>query len=255
MTSARSAYMLGLDLGKKRDYTALAVLKQTPVPTGRTQHVWAGERPNGESYYEWQSELEYSYDLIHLDRWQGKDYRDAIPVVQAVVQRVRQAASQEFFQRNGYTRAGEGEPVVSLVVDQTGVGEAVIESLREAGLVCQGIVIHGGDSVNPMDGGYRVPKRELVGVVEVLLQNRRLRIGRTIPMAQVLVNELQSFQAKIKLTTGHTSYAADESWREGEHDDTVLAVAMAAWYGEHVNPLRQHAQFEAIMDAMTQEMY
>lgn len=231
MTRAPSAYMLGLDLGKKRDWTALSVLKQTRGATG-----------------------EYSYDLIHLDRWQGKDYRAAIPVVNAVVSRVNQAGYQDFFNVHGYTRAGESEPLISLVVDQTGVGEAVVESLREAGLTCQGIVIHGGDTVNRMDGGYRVPKRELVGVVEILLQNRRLRIGSAVPMAHVLVQELQAFQATIKLSTGHTSYAADESWRENPHDDTVLSVAMAAWYGEHIDPVTQQLQYNAMIDAWEREL-
>jgi hypothetical protein len=31
----------------------------------------------------------------------------------------------------------------------------------------------------------------------------------------------------------HDSYGA---WREGAHDDLVLAVAVAAWYGEHYSP-------------------
>jgi len=34
---------------------------------------------------------------------------------------------------------------------------------------------------------------------------------------------------KINLATGHDSY---EAWREGDHDDLVLAVAMACWTGE-----------------------
>jgi hypothetical protein len=251
MTLAPSSYMLGLDLGKKRDYTALAVLKQSRVPTGRTIQAWAGERLDGTSIYEMEPELEYSYDLIHLDRWQGKDYRAAIPAVHLVMERVRHAARQEFFELNGFFGTGNGEPVISLVVDQTGVGEAVIESLREAGLACEGIIIHGGDAVSRMDRGYRVPKRELVGTVEVLLENRRLRIGKSIPMASVLVQELQTFKAKIKLTTGHTSYAADEAWRENPHDDTVLAVALAAWYGEHVDPVKSAVQMRELVQAWT----
>jgi hypothetical protein len=254
MTYYPPAYILGLDLGKKRDWTALAVVNQIGFPTGQSYRTWVGYGPGWEAVYDTVDELEYRYDLVHLDRWQGKDYRDAIPVVESVVQRLHQVAYQEFFEARGYTRAGEGEPMISLVVDQTGVGEAVIESLRGAGLSCQGIIIHGGDAVNKMDGGYRVPKRELVGVVEVLLQNRRLRIPKALPMSSVLVQELQAFKATIKLTTGHTTYAADESWRENPHDDTVLAVALAAWYGEHVNPAGQWGQNAAVLQAWANEL-
>jgi hypothetical protein len=36
-------------------------------------------------------------------------------------------------------------------------------------------------------------------------------------------------EVKINIATGHDSY---EAWREGDHDDLVLAVALACWTGE-----------------------
>ena len=45
--------------------------------------------------------------------------------------------------------------------------------------------------------------------------------------AQTLERELQNFQVKINLDTAHDSYGA---WREGSHDDLVLAVALALWF-------------------------
>ena len=53
-------------------------------------------------------------------------------------------------------------------------------------------------------------------------------IARALPEAPVLVEELQNFKLKIT-TAGNDTY---EAWRESDHDDLVLAVAMAAWYGE-----------------------
>ena len=38
-----------------------------------------------------------------------------------------------------------------------------------------------------------------------------------------------AFQVKITAAANATFGA----WREGSHDDLVLAVAMACWYGEH----------------------
>jgi hypothetical protein len=46
--------------------------------------------------------------------------------------------------------------------------------------------------------------------------------------AQTLVQELTTFQMKPVLA-GNDAYVA---WREGPHDDLVLAAGVAAWLGE-----------------------
>lgn len=92
-----------------------------------------------------------------------------------------------------------------------------------------GILIHGGDRVTRAPFVYRVPKRDLVGIISIRLQNRTLRIGRNIPFADVLQNELLNFRVKIDPVTAHDSYAA---WREGDHDDLVLAAAITLWWGD-----------------------
>jgi hypothetical protein len=72
----------------------------------------------------------------------------------------------------------------------------------------------------------------LVSVLQVLLQTGRLRVSSALAEAQTLANELVQF--RLKLTPkGHDSY---EAWREGDHDDCVLAVAMACWVGERMRP-------------------
>jgi hypothetical protein len=65
--------------------------------------------------------------------------------------------------------------------------------------------------------------------VQVCLQAGRLKIASALPEAATLTKELQDFQMKITLATGHDSYGA---WREGAHDDLVLALACALWCGE-----------------------
>jgi len=66
------------------------------------------------------------------------------------------------------------------------------------------------------------------------LRERRLRIAEQLPESSVLLAELQNFRVKISLS-GHDSYAAGEGgmWREGAHDDLVLAVGIGAWLAEH----------------------
>ncbi len=86
----------------------------------------------------------------------------------------------------------------------------------------------GGKMSGSAFGGYNVPKKELVSNLVIVFQADRLKIARALPEAPVLVEELQNFKLKIT-TAGNDTY---EAWRESDHDDLVLAAAMAAWYGE-----------------------
>jgi hypothetical protein len=124
-----------------------------------------------------------------------------------------------------------------LIVDATGVGRPVVDSFRAQGVYPIGITIHGGDTVTgeapaPDVLNFRVPKRDLVGATQTLLQNRRLRIAAGLPLADVLRKELLNFRVRIDPKTAHDSYS---HWREGQHDDLVLATAVACWYREATN--------------------
>jgi hypothetical protein len=89
------------------------------------------------------------------------------------------------------------------------------------------ITITSGHQVS-VENGLHVPKKELVGVLQVLLQTRRLHIARELPDAATLVRELENFRVKITAARNEVF----EAWREGAHDDLVLATGMAAWCGE-----------------------
>jgi hypothetical protein len=45
------------------------------------------------------------------------------------------------------------------------------------------------------------------------------------------VQELLNFRVKIDPRTAHDFY---EHWREGDHDDLVLATALACWFSEYL---------------------
>ncbi len=86
-----------------------------------------------------------------------------------------------------------------------------------------------GSAATPGPGGINVPKKELVSVLHVLLQPRRLKVAKGLQAAVTLVREPTTIQTKITLA-GNETFGA---WREGAHDDLVLAVALAAWFAEH----------------------
>ena len=118
-----------------------------------------------------------------------------------------------------------------VAVDQTGVGRAVVDMLREGllGLDCKllPITITGGRSVKLVPGdGVHVPKRILVGAVLRLLQSKRLRIARTLPAAPVLMRELANFRVKITSARNEIFEAG-----RGTKDDIVFATALGAWTG------------------------
>jgi hypothetical protein len=162
-------------------------------------------------------ERESSYDVRRLERVRGMPYPD---IIDRVTQIMRSTALIN---------------EAALIVDQTGVGQPVVDSFRKAGLKPIGIMIHGGDRATREGSTWRVPKRDLVGVLQVLLQNSRLRVSWKLKLAKVLSGEMLNFKVKIDQATAHDSYSA---WREADHDDLLLAVALAAWYGERLRPRR-----------------
>jgi hypothetical protein len=202
-------YFLGLDLGKVKDYTALVILER-----------------HGEGQ-------EASFHARHLQRYAlGTSYP---AIVADVIEKLHLAplAGRE----------------LSLAVDETGVGAPVVDLFREAlkrsGVLASSVFgtqnqypsgnvrlkpihITGGATINHDRGVTYVPKRDLVSAVQVALQTERLKIASGLSEAATLVRELENFQVKITDAANDT-YGA---WREGAHDDLVLAVALALWVGK-----------------------
>jgi len=116
----------------------------------------------------------------------------------------------------------------AIILDGTGVGRevcAMFDIAYQRGLLGRNwpntYVITGGREVTKK----LVPKRDLVSKMQAILQGGRFKVGQ-MREAAILRGELEHFRAKT-LPTGHESY---ESARERDHDDIVLAVAMACWF-------------------------
>ncbi len=183
---------VSLDLGQVNDYSALCILEWT-------------------RYEEWQDVPDEpgALDVRHLQRWKlGTPY----PVIVADV-----AKMMHKYPLNSNC---------DLLIDQTGVGRAVIDLFRQERLRLHGITIVGGEGeVNVKGIDFTVPKRDLVGAVQTALQRKQLRISRKLDEAETLISELLGFKVTI-------SKSANEKFgaREGTNDDLVLACAMACWW-------------------------
>ncbi len=180
-------YYAGLDLGQKRDHSALVVVE-------RVDHGMAFQ---GAAYR--------SILVRYVERM-----RLGLPYP-AVVQRVSEIV-----------RSQELRDKCSLVVDATGVGAPVVDMLREARLGCNltPVTISGGEG----GSGKVVSKQDLMAGVQVLLEKGQLRIGRLKEREQ-LKRELMDVRMS-RGNAGRMRIGADGS---GEHDDLVIALALACW--------------------------
>jgi hypothetical protein len=151
------------------------------------------------------------YHVRRLERIRGAPYPDIAQKVKAIM--VTPALA-------GHT---------DLVVDQTGVGAPVVDLLRQAGLEPVAVSIHGGAATSREGDNWKVPKRDLVGTLQVLLQSGRFLVSNKLKLGPVLQAEMLNFKVKIDPVTAHDSYSA---WRDNEHDDLVLSAALAAWWAE-----------------------
>ncbi len=190
-------FYVGLDLGQRQDYTAVAVVERVAVPVG------------GIDYVTYEQRREQRLHVRHLERVRlGTSYVDVVERVAAMVQ--------------SSALAGK----CTLVVDGTGVGGGVVDLLKAARLGCSivAVSITGGENATSAGEQWRVPKRVLITGLETALVSKELRIARGLKDAGTLVDELLRMRVTVS-EGGREKYGA----RSGGHDDLVLATALAVW--------------------------
>jgi hypothetical protein len=183
-------YYIGLDLGQRRDHTALAVIERADPEYGRV-----------------------ATDRLVVRHLQRAPLGTGYP---AVVEAVREAVASDPLRGR-----------CALAVDATGLGGPVVDMLRGAELGCDltAVTITGGDREVQQGMQWSVPKRDLISRVQVLLEAGDLRIARGMEMSGALVKELMNVRMSAK-GLGRVRVGADGC---GEHDDLVVAVALAVW--------------------------
>ncbi len=200
-------FIVSCDLGFAQDWTAIAVHERVDAKTGREKREW--EYDHYEVFEEWKGQ----YELRHLER---PKQRTPYPEICA---RLRDIMMHPSLLGNGV-----------LIVDATGVGRPVVQMMEEVGLEPIPVLITGGqrESVDD-DGTFHVPKRVLVSSLQVVFQEKRIRVAQDIPLVPDFLKELDAFKMKQNTKTLNVAY---EAWRESDHDDLVLAAGLGIWYGE-----------------------
>jgi hypothetical protein len=194
----RVTYVAGVSLGQANEATGFAVLER------RCRQGESGDTGDA------------TYAVRHLVRYPpGTPYATIVEAMKGVF----------------------AEPPLKgtpLIIDQTAVGRNVYDLFLHGhtGASAWGLAVTAGHGAGKDDrGGDLVPTKDLVGVMQVLLQGKRLKVAQELAMSTTLAEELQQFRMKTVPLTDDVV-----EWRERPHDDLVPAVAMAAWQGERPCP-------------------
>ena len=114
-----------------------------------------------------------------------------------------------------------------LVLDATGLGGPVVQLARQRGLRPIGLTITAGNNATLTGNAWSAPKALLISETRIALEQRRLVVAN-FPGREILEREMLAFSAKLS-ASGRASFEA----AGGEHDDTVLSVAMAVFTANH----------------------
>jgi hypothetical protein len=209
------SYHLGLDVGQASDPSALSIVREE----------WAAKRaePGIRGYWqEWPFlPHEVKYDIVHLERFPlNTSYPD---IVELVANRVKVLRTNTEGHGSMHKKH---RPAIKLAVDYTGVGRGVVDFFRLMRLNVMPITLTGGAKItyDEKDGDWHVPKRELVTIVQLYLQGGQVKVAPRLPEAEVLSQEMTNFRYSLN-RRGNELYGVE--WREGKHDDLLLATACA----------------------------
>ena len=205
-------YAVIWDIAKNNDASAIQIYRRTPDFVGK-------DNVN-------QRMFTYS-DLIWQTLWEQVPYTEQ-------VERVYRLAESETLKNNH-----------DLLLDGTGVGQAIADLARAKGLSLLEIVFSGGIKPQPLymgdtdrrfgsgmdmkiQRGWSVPKVDMIDAAKVMMEQNRIRIADGIPFEEKFKNQLMHFQGKVN-EKGHIQYGNDA---EAQHDDLVATFLIYCWWAK-----------------------
>jgi hypothetical protein len=186
---------------------------------------------DGSKVLETPDRILHRYDITNIEQYQGLGYQEMAARIAAIMENPRLKNNTD------------------LVVDGTGVGDAVIELLRKTGLYPIPIIFTGGknatDNYAKMGSVFTgtagqlagarilnsisVPKKDLVDAGILLVQQGRIAVAPG-KWKERFLQQLGNFKAKFNERTGNRKYEAED---EDVHDDLVVCYLMGAWWVLH----------------------
>lgn len=198
---------VGVDVGQKRDPTAIAVVEVNRPDSPR------GIRDNDDD------EPPYRERPVFRCRFlQRLPLGTPYPEVAARVTEVAAAAASR----------DDVEEVAAVLIDATGVGQPVVDLLDDnRPWRLRPVYFTYGDRLTSDDtwhGPLTLGKAYLVARLQVLLQDNRLLLPADLAEAEALRRELMDYEIRVT-EDANDRYGA---FRVGSHDDLVTALGLAA---------------------------
>ena len=144
-------FVIGVDLGQARDYTAICILERFEELTGEAEKGrWARR---------------VRYEMPHLKRPSlGTSYPEIIELLKSLIARLPRHER------------------LKILLDRTGCGRPVVDLMRKEKLeIVPVTIVFSGSASGGSHFGFNVPKRDLVSNLAILFQSDRLKIARTLP--------------------------------------------------------------------------
>jgi hypothetical protein len=194
-------FIVGLDIGKSVDPTAICILHHKIVGLDKyTNYLKKGFSKQHASE---------SFHVVHLER---------LPLHTPYPQQVH------------HVKALLSRPPLSertpLIMDDTGVGRPIGGQFIEGGLRPKRVTITAGLEVTQHSGDtWHVPKSYLISNMESRIHSGELQVALELKEAGPLRDELADFERHVS-DSGRTTWGA----RVGKHDDIVLACSLAVWW-------------------------
>jgi hypothetical protein len=215
-------FVVSADIAKRRDFFGIMVLQDKPeiIPASA-----ALETP---------ARIAHFFNVVLIEKYQGLTYEEMADRIVIVMNHINL--------RNN----------ADLLIDGTGVGEAAVEQVRKRGLSPVPIIFTGGDTYSEKYADFaslfkgapgqlntahilkeiHVPKKDLVTAGNVLLQQKRVRVGPG-RWKEDFRKQMQAFRGKVNETKSGKRHISYEAENESDHDDLVVCYLMAAWWIQH----------------------
>jgi hypothetical protein len=188
---------VGIDLGEAGNHTAIAAAERVRLEVPKVRQ-------------------KFRYVVRFLEEYElGIHYPEQID-------RLKETLSHKAFES------------AAVGADYTGVGRPVIQMMRKQkvhpGLVPILITSGHAATFDKESQGYHVPKRDLVGTLQILLQAELIAWHQKLAAARKLEKQLASFKVRVTKSKNETFGAEGR-----DQDDIVLAVSLAVWLGENMS--------------------
>lgn len=195
-------YFLGFDLGKDRDYSAIAVMAYSQVPDGPFD------------FARYTQPTRPVLDLVSLVRIPlGTEYVEVMNRFRAIATRILAA-----------TPWGVRPPELYVVIDSAGPGQIAVELIRRQQLNIRLVpaLLTGGSEANLLKSGkVTIPRRDVLANTRYLLESGALRVAAGLKLGRLLEGEF----AAVRPEGGQSA-----------HDDLAIAAGLAAWQATRVHP-------------------